>query len=98
MEKRSALLFSNVPSHWSEENLQQWIEFNGFHVGYIRLICDRVSGTSPSFAYVDLSDDRDLNRAAEVLNGQRLQGRSLRVKRVIPPQLLCQRHAFVQAE
>jgi len=88
MEKRSALLLSNVPADWSENDLRDWIALRGFDVAHVRLICDKVSGTSPSFAYVHLTDERELNEATQALNGQLLKGRTLHATRMIPPQFV----------
>ncbi len=84
MEGSTRLLFSNVPVECPDEHLRQWIEARGYQVLSVNLICDLVSGTSPSFAYVQLMNPAKLDEAARALNAQVLQGRKLRVTRVVP--------------
>jgi RNA recognition motif-containing protein len=78
----TALLFSNVPVECSDEVLSRWIEVRGYSVVSVRLILDRVSGTSPSFAHVELSATTKLDEAVRDLDGQMLEGRTLHVKRL----------------
>jgi hypothetical protein len=81
----TSLLFSNVPFDCTDAELRQWIEDRCFAVVNVALIRDIVSGTSPSFAYVDLAE-KDMDKAERILNGQSLKGRTLRVRRVVPMQ------------
>jgi RNA recognition motif-containing protein len=77
----TALLFSNVPVECSDDVLSRWIEVRGYSVVSVRLIRDRVSGTSPSFAHVELAGTTQLDEAVRNLDGQTLQGRTIYVKR-----------------
>jgi len=80
------LLFSNVPCDCSDDLLRQWIEDRGYPVLSVKLIRDLVSGTSPSFAHVQLAGGTKLDEAQRSLDGQTLQGRSLHVSwvRAVP--------------
>jgi RNA recognition motif-containing protein len=78
----TALLFSNVPVECSDDVLSRWIEVRGYSVVSVRLIRDRVSGTSPSFAHVELASTTRLDEAVRDLDGQTFQGRTLHVKRL----------------
>jgi hypothetical protein len=78
----TALLFSNVPVECSDDVLSRWIEARGYSVVSVRLIRDRVSGTSPSFAHVELAGTTKLDEAVRDLDGQTLQGRILHIKRL----------------
>jgi hypothetical protein len=84
MERKTNLLFSNVPVECTGEYLKQWIEARGYDAFRVHLIQDVISGTSPSFAYVELMDLSKLNEAARTLHGQILLGRSGRVCHVVP--------------
>jgi hypothetical protein len=86
MEKNTRLLLSNVAVECSEGYLRQWIEARGYSVLAVRLIQDLVSGTSPSFAYVQLEDGNKLDEVARVLHGSILLGRQIRVCQVVPLQ------------
>jgi len=76
------LLFSNVPVDCHDDYLWLWVEARGYRVSSLRLIRDQVSGTSPSFAYVQLMHSGKLEEAARSLNGQELRGRRVQVARV----------------
>jgi hypothetical protein len=75
------LLFSNVPFDCYDEYLRLWVEARGYRVSNLRLIRDQVSGTSPSFAYVQLMNAAKVEEAARSLNGQELGGRRVQVAR-----------------
>src|SRR5262245_34490280 len=84
MEGRTRLLLSNVAVHCTEEYLKHWIEARNYKVCSVHLIEDIVSGTSPSFAYVQLIDVTRLDEAARKLHGQSLLGCAVRVSHVVP--------------
>jgi hypothetical protein len=84
MEGKTRLLFSNVAIQCTQECLKQWIEARQYEVSSVQLIQDIVSGTSPSFAYVQLTDASRLNEAARNLHGQFLLGCAVRVNQVVP--------------
>jgi RNA recognition motif-containing protein len=77
------LLISNVPFDCTDQLLKQWIEECGYRTLSVKLICDVVSGTSPSFAHVQLVDAAKLNEAERTLDGQTFRGRTLQVSRVV---------------
>jgi hypothetical protein len=84
MEQKTRLLFSNLAVECGEEYLRQWIEGRGYSVLNVQLIQDLVSHTSPSFAYVELTDSSKLDEVAHTLHGGALFGRALRVCKVVP--------------
>jgi hypothetical protein len=61
------------------ENLWAWVEARGYRVSNLKLIRDHVSGTSPSFAHVQLMNAGKIEEAERSLNGQDLQGRKIQV-------------------
>jgi hypothetical protein len=73
------LLFTNVPIDCVDEYLWQWVEARGYRVSSLKLIRDQVSGTSPSFAHVQLMNSGKIEEAARFLNGQDLRGRKIQV-------------------
>jgi hypothetical protein len=77
------LLFSNVPFDCSDDLLRQWIEERGFLVSSLKLIRDVVTGTSPSFAHVQLVNVAKLDEAELALDGQTFRGRRIHVIRVV---------------
>ena len=84
MTRRTRLLITNIPVTCSEEVITDWIQSNGYAVRNVSLIRDLVSGTSPSFAYADLTDPTILDCAQNQLDGLTLNGHSLQVRRVVP--------------
>jgi len=88
MDAANELLFSNLPFDCSDELLENWISARGHSVLNIKMIRDVVSGTSPSFAIVQLVTTTNLDEASRDLDGQLLHGRRLRVKPFTVPQTL----------
>jgi RNA recognition motif-containing protein len=78
------LLLSNVPPNCRDEYLRRWIEARGYRVSSLRVVKDITSGTSPSFAYVQLMNSSKLDEAVRALNGQTLEGRTIQAARVTP--------------
>ena len=79
------LLFSNVPPDCHDEYLWHWVEARGYRVSSLKLIRDQVSGTSPSFAHVQLMNSGKIDEAERSLNGQDLRGRRVQVARIVRP-------------
>jgi RNA recognition motif-containing protein len=77
------LLFTNVPVDCRDEYLWLWVEARGYRVSKVRLIRDQVSGTSPSFAYVQLMNAAKIEEAVRSLDGQDLNGRRVQVAPVV---------------
>jgi len=73
------LLFSNVPVDCHDEYLRLWVEARGYRVASVRLIRDQVSGTSPSFAHVQLMYSGKVDEVVRSLDGQELDGRKVQV-------------------
>ena len=76
------LLFSNVPPDCHDEYLRAWVEARGYQVSSLKLIRDQVTGTSPSFAHVQLMNVGKIEEAQRSLDGQDLQGRKIQVARL----------------
>ena len=77
MTVTSKLLIANVPIDCQEPYLRNWIEARRYRIFNVKMIRDAVSGTSPSFAHVQLMDGNKLGEAARSLNGRSLLGRSI---------------------
>jgi hypothetical protein len=83
MTKRTKLLIANVPVECQDGYLRSWIEARGYRIFNVKMIRDAVSGTSPSFAHVELMDVTKLSEAVRSLNGRDLLGRSVAVAEVM---------------
>jgi len=76
------LLLANLPHDCSEREVQQWLESRGFTVKELRVVRDLVSGSTPGFAYVLLSDEGRHTSAQTDLDGKVLRNRRLVAKTV----------------
>jgi len=69
------LFMVNVPHNCSDEELTRWVQSSGIEVQRVRLIRDLVSGASPSFAYVDITEKMPVSDAVQKLNGHNIRER-----------------------
>jgi RNA recognition motif-containing protein len=69
------LFMVNVPHNCSDEELTQWVQSSGIEVQRVRQIRDLVSGVSPSFAYVDITEKTEVADAVKKLNGHNFHER-----------------------
>lgn len=75
----STLFMVNVPHNCSDEELTQWVQSSGIEVQRVRVIRDLVSGVSPSFAYVDITEQMPIADAVQKLNGHNIRERVVMV-------------------
>src|SRR5438132_4195301 len=73
------LFMVNVPHNCSDEELTWWVESSGIEVKHVRVIRDTVSGASPSFAYVDITEKIPIADAFGKLNGHNIRERTIMV-------------------
>jgi RNA recognition motif-containing protein len=73
------LFMVNVPHNCSDEELTRWVQSSGIEVQRVRLIRDLVSGASPSFAYVDITERMPVSDAVQKLNGHNIRERVVMV-------------------
>src|SRR5436309_2357005 len=73
------LLLTNVPVDCVDEYLWHWVEARGYRVSGVKIIRDQVSGTSPSFAHVQLMNAGKIDEAVRFLDGQDIAGRKIQV-------------------
>ncbi len=71
------LFMVNVPYNCSDEELTWWVESSGIEVKHVRVIRDTVSGASPSFAYVDITEKIPVADAVGKLNGHNIRERTI---------------------
>lgn len=78
------LYVGNLPFNASEEQLQEWFTQVGVSPTAISLIRDRFTGQSRGFAFIEIANDEDADRAVTSLNGQNFGGRNLVVNEARP--------------
>ena len=77
------LFMVNVPHNCSDEELTRWVQSSGIEVQRVRLIRDLVSGASPSFAYVDITERMPVSDAVQKLNGHNIRERVVMVSEAL---------------
>jgi RNA recognition motif-containing protein len=80
----SRLYVGNLPQQSTEQELQAWIEEHGLKVETVQVIRDLDTGTSRGFAFVELPEVLHAEEAVEALNGQTMEGQSLRISEARP--------------
>ena len=73
------LFMVNVPHNCSDEELTDWVQSSGIEVRSVRVIRDLVSGASPSFAYVEITEKIPVAAAVLTLNGHNIRERVIMV-------------------
>ena len=73
----------NLSYEANEEDLCQAFDAYG-QISSVRVITDRDSGRSKGFGFVEMPNDAEAQSAISGLNGQELQGRSLKVNEARP--------------
>ncbi len=73
----------NLDFKVSEDHLLDLFSGKG-QVESAKLIKDSMSGRSKGFAFVEMPNDDEANKAIEDLNGTEFQGRAMVVKQAIP--------------
>ncbi|WP_428268155.1 RNA recognition motif domain-containing protein [Haliangium sp.] len=75
----SKLYVGNLAFSTSEETLRATFERDGRKVESVVIITDRDTGRSRGFAFIQMASESDAQAAIESLDGQGLDGRTLRV-------------------
>ncbi len=78
------LYVGNLPFTATEDSLQEWLGQAGINAAAINLIRDRFTGQSRGFAFLEIANDEEADRAVQSLNGQNLGGRNLVVNEARP--------------
>ena len=69
------IFMGNIPFNCTEEEIKLF--FDPFKVLKSRIITDRETGRSRGFAFIELVDSREVDKAIENLNGAELMGRKI---------------------
>ena len=78
------LYIGNLPFSATEEQLNEWFTQVGVTPSGVNLIRDRFTGQSRGFAFVEVTNDEDADKAVNSLNGQNFGGRNLVVNEARP--------------
>src|ERR1700730_14835672 len=83
-EQVKKLYIGNLPFSATDEQLNEWFAQVGVTPAAVNLIRDRFTGQSRGFAFVEVTNDEDEDRAINSLNGQNFGGRNLVVNEARP--------------
>lgn len=78
------LYVGNLPFSATEDTLQEFFSQSGVNPSAVNLIRDRFTGQSRGFAFVEINNDEEADRAVNSLNGQNFGGRNLVVNEARP--------------
>jgi len=78
------LYIGNLPFSATEDQLNEWFSQVGVTPSGVNLIRDRFTGQSRGFAFVEIANDEEADRAIQSLNGQNFGGRNLVVNEARP--------------
>lgn len=79
------LYVGNLPFSSTEDQISEWFGQAGVQPASISLIRDKFTGQSRGFAFVEITNDEEADRAVQALNGQNFNGRNLVVNEARPP-------------
>src|SRR3979409_799157 len=77
------LFVGNLPHSTTEAELRTLFEPHG-KVDQVSLVTDRDTGRSRGFAFVEMSDSAEAEKAIAALNGKELGGRALNINEARP--------------
>ena len=77
------IFVGNLDFGATEASVRSWFEEYGT-VGRVQIITDRDTGRSRGFAFVEMADAAEADRAIEGLNGASVNGRALNVNEARP--------------
>jgi len=78
------LFVGNLPRSVTDNVLSEFVTNAGFQVVSAVVIRDKMTGESRGFGFVELTEEEDMQRAIQGLNGQTLEGRPLIVNEARP--------------
>ncbi len=79
------LYVGSLPYRTTEDDLNQIFSQYG-RVVSVKIVTDRVTGQSKGFAFVEMENSADAQKAIDGVNGSELGGRTLVVSMARPPQ------------
>src|SRR6267154_2537978 len=78
------LYVGNLPFSATEDSLHEFFAQGGVNPSAVNLIRDRFTGQSRGFAFVEITNDEEADRAVNTMNGQNFGGRNLVVNEARP--------------
>ena len=83
----SRLFLGNIPWGFTEDDVREWIEAEGFEVAFVDLILNRATGQPRGIGFATLVDDSQTRHAVESLNHRKIGGRVIIVCHAFPVEI-----------
>ncbi|MGO9095658.1 MAG: RNA recognition motif domain-containing protein [Bryobacteraceae bacterium] len=79
------LYVGNVPYQATDEDLRNMFTLAGVTLDSVNIVRDRFSGEPRGFAFVEIGNDEEAQKAIRACNGKDLLGRTLVINEARPP-------------
>ena len=79
------LYVGNVPYQATDEDLRNLFTLAGVSLESVNIVRDRFSGEPRGFAFVEIGNDEEAQKAIHTCNGKDLLGRTLVINEARPP-------------
>ncbi len=79
------LYVGNVPYQATDEDLRNVFTLAGVALDSVNIVRDRFSGEPRGFAFVEIGNDEEAQKAIRACNGKDLLGRTLVINEARPP-------------
>ncbi|MCM8786598.1 MAG: RNA-binding protein [Candidatus Omnitrophica bacterium] len=93
MEEEKKLYIGNLEFGVTEDQLKKAFSDKGLAVKEVRIITDKFTGKSKGFGFAEFETEDEAQKAIDALNGQELNGRTLRVSKARKMQPRGARHS-----
>jgi RNA recognition motif-containing protein len=80
----SSLFISNIPTQFSETQLEEWLERQGFRTRHVQIVRDSHTGESRGFGFVELRHDWEIEDAIRRLNQKSVGNKRIVVTVAVP--------------
>lgn len=81
MEEEKKIYIGNLAYDLTEDDIRKAIEEKGITVKEVKLISDRNTGRAKGFGFAEFETEEDAVKAIDALNGQELNGRTMKVNK-----------------
>lgn len=81
MEEEKKIYIGNLEYGATQEEIASMLSDKGITAQSVKIITDKYTGKSKGFGFAEFATEEEAKKAIEILNGQELNGRALRVSR-----------------
>lgn len=84
-EEKSKVYVGNLEYSVVEDDIKSFFEEKGLQTKAVEVIKDKYTGRSKGFGFVEVGTEEEIQKAIELLDGQELKGRRLKVNKARKP-------------